>query len=111
MPTAWAQSCQLRWRPELRFYESRTAVLRDLESAEMLTAFRVGESDAGAQLGDAAHQIEFSHRGLIAYINTAAADTERVLRAIAIAIERLEPKRFAAAEFTFQHVVPLEMSY
>jgi hypothetical protein len=109
--TVWTQTASLRWAPELRFYEHRAGILRLMKEVGLLTAFRVGDSEAGAQLGDGTHEVEFSHRDLVAMVRSRDGDVERVLKAVEIVLSELRPTGVAIASFSFQHLHPLDMEY
>lgn len=109
--TVWTQSALLRWAPELRFYEHRAAILRDMKDAGLLTAFRIGDDEAGAQIGDGQHEVEFSHRHLEVMIGSREGDIDDLLKAVTIVLDQLRPESPARASFTFQHVASLAVDY
>jgi hypothetical protein len=109
--TVWTQTASLRWAPELRFYENRAAILRAMEESGLLTAFRMGEDEAGAQIGDRSHEVEFSHRNLEVTVGGRDSDIDRVISAVTIVLEHLRPTNVARPSFTFQHVAPLTRDY
>jgi hypothetical protein len=45
---------EVNWRPELRFYESRIGILRDLENQGILQAFRVRDHAIDGRLFEGA---------------------------------------------------------
>jgi hypothetical protein len=82
-----------------------------LKDVGLLTAFRVGDSGAGAQLGDANHEVEFSQRHLEAMVLSRPGDVERVIQAVAVVLEELRPTKVGRPSFTFQHIDPLDQDY
>jgi hypothetical protein len=109
--TVWTQTASLQWAPELRYYEHRAGILRMMKEAGLLTAFKVGDSHAGAQLGDDSHEIDFSHRDLVAAVRARDGDVQRVRRAAELVLSELRPMGVGRASFAFQHLHPLEMDY
>ncbi len=107
----WTQTLDIAWRPELRFYEHGASVLREIQEDSSLSAFRLSDDEAGAQLGDEYHEIDFSARGLTASLLRPDADMDRVLMGMSIVLKRLQPSRFEAPSIRFMHVRALAKGY
>jgi hypothetical protein len=99
------------WRPELRFYERRVAILREFEDRGELRAFRVGDDFVDARLSDRGDQLTVRQDGLTLQLLAPDADATRAWQAAAVAISAVEPSRTRRMVATFQHVVDLELAF
>lgn len=106
----WTQRIAIRWRSELRFYEERVAILRALEGQGLLRAFRVGENEISARLGDDDHSMALSHAGLTLRLLAPEGDTDRLTTAARTVFEAIRPKR-ARPQIQFQHIIPVDLDY
>jgi len=107
----WTQSILLRWRPELRFFEERISILRALEDRGYLRAFHVGETEVGARLIDADHEITVRHDSLSLQIRGQGADSTVMWDAAALALSRISPAAVSSLSATMQHISPLDVDF
>ena len=107
----WTQTIQIQWRPELRFYEVRIAILRMLEDREILKAFRVGEDFVDAQLFDARTQFSVHQSGLSLSLSHPEANLGLAWEAITIAIAQVRPAEARRVLCAFQHIAELPSSF
>ncbi len=104
------QSIRLRWRPELRFYEQRTAILRELEDIGVLRAFRFSEASVDARLPDW-RWMSVTESGLTLNILTESNDEEEDWRLVETVISKLAPLRYSHARVSYQHVADLPLPF
>jgi hypothetical protein len=103
------QSIRLRWRPELRFYEQRTAILRELEDLGVLSAFRFSEGSVDARLPDW-RWLSVTESGLTLNILTESGDEEASWGLVETVISKIAPLRYSQVRVSYQHVVELPLS-
>lgn len=104
------QSIRLRWRPELRFYEQRIRILRDLETAGLLQGFRVSEETVDAQL-PGWRWLTVWQSGLTLDVLSDTVDTQASWQTIQDAIELIAPLQYSHARVSYQHVAPLSATF
>lgn len=105
------QSVSLRWRPELRFYEKRVEILRLLEQAGHLRAFRVGENFIEGRLFSSRHRLTVTHTSLTVGVLTEDANLDQIWDAVSLAFDMLSPDRGVQVSTVFQHVAPIDLSF
>jgi hypothetical protein len=106
----WTQGIQIGWRPELRFYEVRIAILRMLEDLEILKAFRVGDNFIDAQLFDGTILMSVRQNGLNLTLAQPEADIGLGWDALTAALAQVRPAHPRNIASVFQHVCELPMS-
>jgi hypothetical protein len=111
MPVLWTQSLSIRWRPELRFYEQRVAILRSLEERGELRAFRVQENFVDARLFESRVRLSVRQDGLDLYLDRPDADVARAWEAVEIGLSIVKPDRPRFVRASFQHLAPLDMRF
>lgn len=105
----WTNCLRLSWSPCLSYYERRLEILRSLEDAGDLHAFRIDEDEIGARLGAAHHELRVSSDGLLAALfGPEERDESVVTTAVTEALELLQPSRLRNFSVFLQHLVPLE---
>jgi len=111
MPDLWTQSLSLRWRPELRFYEQRVAILRSFEEEGYLRAFRVQENYIDAKLFGSRDSLSVRQNGLDLHLGRPGSDADRVFGAVEIGLAAVAPSQPRTFSAGFQHVAPLNMKF
>jgi hypothetical protein len=104
------QSIRLRWRPELRFYEQRTAILRELEDLGVLQAFRFSEGSVDARLPEW-RWLAVTESGLTLNVLTDSDDESEAWRLVELVVSKIAPLRYSHARASYQHVVELPLSF
>jgi hypothetical protein len=104
------QSIRLRWRPELRFYEQRISILRQLEQGGLLQGFRVSEETVDAQLPDW-RWLSVWQSGLTLNILTDDVNADASWGSIKDAIELIAPLQYTHARASYQHVAALPLGF
>ena len=92
--------------PELRFFEQRISILRKLEKAGLLQAFRVGEESVDAQLSDW-RWLSVAQSGITLNVLTEAESTIDELETIKAIVKEIEPSHYSHARASYQHVFEL----
>jgi hypothetical protein len=111
-PPIWTQHVEVRWRPEIRYFEHRYEVLRRLEESDLLGAFRALPNERLAvRVGDAEHEMIFGVDHVELTILSPAGDRERMFAALQIVEELIAPRRILRPHIDAQFVVPLEVGY
>lgn len=105
------QSIRLRWRPELRFYEQRIPILRQLEDQGILEAFRVGDDYIDARLLGAPHELSVRQDGITLDLLSPTDKIEEAWSVVRLAVEAIEPTRFIRARASYQHIVELPLEF
>jgi hypothetical protein len=108
LPTT--QSIRLRWRPELRFYEQRIKILRDLEEQDLLQAFRVTEETVDAELPNWCW-LSIAQSGLTLDWLTETDDTSTAWTLVQDIVGKIKPRQFSHARTSYQHVIGLPLSF
>jgi len=79
------------WRPELGFFEERSGLLRDLESANLLDEFRWTTDDVTIKIGQ--HEgLTVGVNGATAYVASPSSDGARTRMALQKVLETLKPR-------------------
>jgi hypothetical protein len=107
----WTQSLSLSWRPELRFYEQRIAILKKLEEQGILRAFRVEESFVDAQLFETRDRLTVKQDGADIQLLSPDAEPDRALEALCIALGEVRPTTPRSISATFQYIAPIELEF
>jgi hypothetical protein len=101
------QSIRLRWRPEQRFHEQRTAILRSWEAeAGSLELFSVGIETVDARLSETCW-ISMADSGITLNVLGEVDDTSNAWGAIEAAVATIAPLQYTHARASYQHVVGL----
>lgn len=106
----WTQHLQLLWRPELRFYEQRTELLRRLERADLLDAFRWTDQSIGARVGEHA-DIEVSSRSATLRILSPRTVVRDVRQSLELTVKTIEPAEVTLNKLRLAVVVPLDRDF
>lgn len=107
----WTQRLSLSWRPELRFYEQRIAILKKLEEQGILRAFRVEESFVDAQLFETRDRLTVRQDGADIQLLSPQAESERALEALCIALAEVRPTTPRSISASFQYIAPIELEF
>jgi hypothetical protein len=105
----WTQSVSLHWRPELRFYEERIRILRELEDKRELRAFRVAEGSIDARIRDDDHLLSVHQSGLSIQLLRPNADIDRAWAALTTVVETIRPASLRRTTVAFQYVSELKV--
>jgi hypothetical protein len=106
----WTQSLRVGWKPELHFFETRTEVLRELEEADSLIAFRWGENFIGARIGQS-QLIELTSYGAHLLVAGPDADASAAHRALKSALDLIKPTDIEVVGATLRFLLPLVENY
>jgi hypothetical protein len=87
----WTQRVEVLWRSELRFFEQRTGLLRQMEGEGSLAGFRWSENEFIAQFGP--HEaLTVGPVGATCVVASPKARADRVRSALRMTLEALEPR-------------------
>lgn len=111
MPGPWTQSVTLKWAPELRFFETRYAILRHLEENGSMWSFRTAESFVEARLADLWHQLSVTADRASMHLLAPAADPEIGWDALEHALGQVRPKRPHSMACAFQYIVGVDYTF
>ena len=103
------QSIRLRWRPELRFYERRIAILKRFEE-HGLEAFSVEEDAVSIRLPNW-RWLSVTSSGLTVSMLAEDDDPDDAWADIEVVYEQLQPLQFSHARVSYQHVVELPLTF
>lgn len=106
----WTRGLSLSWRPALRFYERRFEILRTLDDAGVLAAFKVEEDEIDARL-TGGHQLSVDSDGLRLDLFGQGADPDPTWEHVEMVSARIEPKQIRSTTTRFQHVIALDLSF
>lgn len=104
------KSVEMAWRPQLRFYQERIAVLQALEDLRHLRAFRVHENFIEARLGDGRQYLTVRQNGLIIRVAGESLPTNQAWDIVRLATELAGSEALRHLRIQFQHVAPLRLS-
>jgi hypothetical protein len=107
----WTQTISLSWRPELRYYEERIAILRQLEDRGDLRAFRVRDEAIDARLFDRDHQLSVRQDGLTLQLLRPSADPEQAWSAVALAVAAIRPSKPTKIMVGLQHLEAIPLAF
>lgn len=102
------QLVQLKWRPELGFYEQRSELLRDLEHEGLLEEFGWAVGEVRAKISDAEY-VTIGFDGVSGSVVGTGTSTERVRRAISRILDRLSPQSVVLESGQVRFVLPLDV--
>jgi hypothetical protein len=105
--TPWTQLVELSWRPELRFFEQRTTLLRELEKASLLTAFQWHEQQIAARIGPY-ESVTIRVSGITLRLTSPRVGPSRLQQALTMALEQLEPESVTLNRIAVQCLVPIQ---
>ena len=106
----WAQEARLLWRPELRFYEKRTELLRRFEQADCLKAFRWTDQSISAML-DAHADMEISSRSATLRVMSPRTVLSDVRRSLESVIDTLKPTEVTLNRLRLAVLIPLDRDF
>jgi hypothetical protein len=98
---AWTQAVELRWRPELGFFEKRSDILRQLELDGLLEAFQWEADAVTVRLGRFA-ALRLAVNGVSVYRGSPQGNNEQVQRALQRCLDLLTPTDVLFAGTRFQ---------
>jgi len=107
----WTQGIEVAWRPELRYYEARIAILRDLEDAGDLAAFMVRDDAVYARLFDGDVELSVRQNGLNLALHQPTGDFEESWKVASAVLGRIKPSEPLGVTVRFQHVETVEMEF
>ncbi len=102
----WTQAVRVQWRPELRFFEERTQLLRELADLDLLRAFQWRDQTIGARLGHY-EVIEVGSTGALISLTSPKASPDRLHQALKVTLRRVDAKDVTAGYTTLQYLLPL----
>ncbi len=111
LPAPWTQTIKLSWRPELRFYEERIGILRELQDRGLLQAFRVGDNHVDARLQNPRYQLSVRESGLTMHLLAPDAEPDEAWNVLAPALDLIRPSRPREMATTYAHVAALDQSF
>lgn len=106
----WTQVLELSWAPELRFYEQRILLLRELEASQDLAQFRVLDHRVEARLGDL-EALEIGPTGATFTLVGPEARLEVVRDALSLTLKSLDPSNVLVGLIALQFLTPLSADY
>jgi len=89
-PQVWTQGASIRWRPEFKFYESRTGFLSRLEEKNLIHAWRIAEDEVGVRLGDDDHEAILSQAAITVIATTLEPKIDRLMTAVELAVAEIK---------------------
>jgi len=108
----WTQNIRITWRPELRFYERRIDLLRELEDLGHLRAFRVTDTGVEARLFDSMHILAVRSNGvMLRFLGPEESHTADAWDTLTRAIAAMEPQSIIEMSAAYQHLAPLTMTF
>lgn len=103
----WTQSVNLRWRPELKYFEGRTTFLRELESAGLLTAFRWRGNALDVRIGEFEYlRIGVASARLDVFSPRASGDRIRI--AAKLALDQFAPSDVEMMPMRLRYLLPID---
>jgi hypothetical protein len=106
----YSQTIALAWRPDLRFFETRTQLLRSLEEDGNLAAFRWTENVIGARLGRS-EVLEFWSGGATLFLANSPEGLAIGQQALTRIFETITPGVVGIREALFQFVLAIDENY
>lgn len=107
--TPWTQDVQVLWRPELSFFEKRSALLRQLEEAGLLVQFQFGVDNVSVRIGEF-EDFVVGVGGANCRVLSPTADAGRVRLALDMALGALRPRDVVLAGLRIRCFEALEGS-
>jgi len=107
---AWSHTVALAWPPSLRFFERRSDLLAQLESQDLVSAFRWSENVIGARLGRG-EVLEVSSLGAMLITIGPDARPDKARDGLKLAIETVEPTDLRLTQALFQFMLPVDREY
>ena len=86
----WTQRVDILWRPELDFFEERSAILRDIEKADLLAEFRWTATDVSVRIGPF-EDVMVGVAGATITIASPLCETDRTREVLKQFLDRLAP--------------------
>lgn len=105
----WIQVIALEWRPDLGFFESRSALLRELEGRDLFEQFHWDVDDVTVRIGEFG-ALTIGAKGAAAYVASPKAELERVREALVVALNNLHPRDVVFTQARFRQLVPLALN-
>jgi hypothetical protein len=102
----WTQHFEVRWPSALTFFEHRYEILRGLEEADLLRAFRTSEERIDVRLGDPHHLLAFMATGMSLSALRPSADLGRLQTAADLVLDAVNPDRLGSPRALFQWIAP-----
>ena len=102
----WTQELRLGFRPELRFYEQRTSLLRLLEERDSLQAFRWTDQGISARLQDHA-DLRLTARSATVRVLSPRTSVDDVRQLVLLVLQALEPSDVIVVTFQAQCLAPV----
>jgi hypothetical protein len=98
-------------RPLVSFFEQKAAILRDLQDADLLRRFDVGEERVGVKIKDSLHHLIFTPEHVEIAALSPDADLEALMMAAGFVWQRLEPSEIRRVDIEFQFLTPTDSTY
>lgn len=98
-------------RPLVSFFEQKAAILRDLQDADLLRRFDVGEERVGVKVKDSLHHLIFTPEHLEIAALSPDADLEALTVAAGYVWQRLEPSDIRRVDIEFRYLTPTDSAY
>lgn len=102
----WTQSIELAWRPELGFFDDRSALLRKLESLELINQFHWSADEVVVKVQEFA-TLRVGVDGASIYLASPRASADRVRQALQVALDHVKPKGVVMVLARIRHLVPI----
>ncbi len=106
----WTQALSMSWRPALKFYEERVAILRAMDAKGALKAFKVRADRIDARLENG-HALTVQSDGVTLELFGRDADLDSVWEFVMIVFDSVEPMQVSDVHAQFQHLVALDMPF
>lgn len=104
----WTQTVQFRWRPELAFYERRSAVLRQMEERDLLEAFQWAVGDVTVRTGRF-EALAVGVNGATCTLQSPDSPMEPVRDALSLFMAELRPEGVVLTTAHFRYLLPLDL--
>lgn len=106
MSAPWTQVLELSWAPELRFYEQRIFLLRELEARQNLAEFRVLDHRIEARLSEK-EALEVGPTGASFVLVGPEARLEVVRDVVSLVLKSLDPENVSVSLLAVQFLTTL----
>jgi hypothetical protein len=107
----WTQRATVRWRPVVSFVDGQASILRNLESADLLRSFYVGEDRVGVDIIDPTHALAFGSGGLELFALRPEPDVNAIEAAATLVWDGLQPGPIHGVVLEFQFITPVDGDY
>jgi hypothetical protein len=106
----WSIGGHIGWRPQISFFDRRTAILSELDKAGLQRAFRFGDDSIGVLLPAEFHEVVVAAEHAQFHVSTRSIDQDQLQRALEIVIRVVQPA-VRGMIVHLQHLVPMSGHY